>query len=75
MWLEVDGFNDLVKSFRGELQVSGSRSFILAKKLNFLKHKLKEWNRDVFGHLDSKMAVLVDKLSLLMRKSNSYPFL
>jgi len=32
MWLEVDGFNDLVKSFWGELQVFGSPSFISGKE-------------------------------------------
>jgi len=57
----VDGFSDLVKSFWDELDVTitGPPSFILAKKLNFLKTKFKPWNRDVFGHLEFKMASLV----------------
>ena len=41
MWLEVDDFCELVSSFWGELRVSGSPSFVLAKKLNFLKRRLK----------------------------------
>jgi len=41
MWLEEDGFSELVKSFCSELQVSSSPSFILAKKVNFLKLRLK----------------------------------
>jgi len=41
VWLEVDGFSDLVNSFWEELDVSGSSRFILAKKLHFLKSKLK----------------------------------
>ena len=65
MWLEADGFDDLVKSVWDELNVVGPSSFILAKKLNFLKTKLKQWNREVFGHLDFKMASLVDKVKLL----------
>ena len=62
MWLEVEGFCDLLNSFWGELKVSSSSSFILAKKLNFLKRKLKDWNKEVFGYLDLKMADLVDKI-------------
>lgn len=37
----------------------------MAKKLKFLKLKLKDWNRDVFGHLDTKLAVYVDKVKVL----------
>jgi len=66
--LEVDGYSNLVKFFWWELNVSGSFSFILAKKLCFLKSKLKDWNRDVFGHLDTKMADLVDKVKRLDEK-------
>ena len=51
IWLEVDGFDDLVTVW-DELNVIGPSSFILAKKLNFLKTKLKQWNREVFGHLE-----------------------
>jgi len=64
----VDGFIDLVKSFLDELDVTGPSSFILAKKLNFLKTKLKQWNREVFGHLEFKMASLVEKVKLLDEK-------
>ena len=46
MWLAVDGFRDLVSSFWCELRVSGSLSFILAKKLIFLKSWLKRWNKE-----------------------------
>jgi len=61
----VDGFSDLVKSFWDELDVVGPSSFIFAKKLNFLKTKLKQWSRDVFCHLELKMATLVEKVKLL----------
>jgi len=68
MWLEVDSFCDLVNFFWGELKVSGSSSFILVKKLIFLKSRLKQWNKEVFGHLDSKMADLVVKIKSLYEK-------
>ena len=51
-----------------ELNVIGPSSFILAKKLNFLKTKLKQWNREVFDHLEFKMASLVEKVKLLDEK-------
>ena len=68
MWLEVDGFSDLVKSFGDELDATGPSSFILANKFNFLKTNLKQWNRDVFSHLESKMASLVEKVKFLDEK-------
>jgi len=61
MWLEMDGFCGL-KSFWDELNVTGPSGFVLAKKLNFFKTKLNEWNRDVFGILEFKMANLVEKV-------------
>ena len=30
--------------------------------MNFLKSKLKVWNREVFGHLDTKLSALVEKI-------------
>jgi len=43
-------------------------AFILTKKLNFLKLRLKEWNKEIFGHLDSKMVDLVDKIKFFDEK-------
>ena len=53
IWLEVDGFSDFVKNVWDDCNISGSLSFVLAKKLNLLKSKLKVWNRDVSGHLQT----------------------
>ena len=47
MWLEVDGFCDLINSLWNDLNVTGPSSFILTKKLSFLKTKLKEWSKDI----------------------------
>ena len=52
----------------------GFLSIVLAKKLNFLKSKLKEWNRDVFGLLDTKMPLL-KRLRCWMPRSNFSSFL
>ena len=53
-----------VKDVWDNFNASGSSSFILAKKLNILKSKLKEWNRDVFSHLDTELGALLNKVML-----------
>jgi len=73
VWLKVDGFSDLVNSFWNELNVASPSSFILPKKPNFLKTKLKQWNRDVFCHLEFKMANLVEKVKSLDEKGQQQP--
>ena len=52
MWLKMEGFKDLLKSWWEGDNFSGSSSFILAEKLKVLKSKLKEWNRDIFGRVE-----------------------
>ena len=44
--------------------MNGSSSFVLAKKLSFLKSKLKVWNRDVVGLLDSKLGALIERIKV-----------
>ena len=68
IWLEVDSFSDFVKSVCDDSNVYSSPSFVLAKKLNFLKSKLKVWNREVFGHLETKLGDLVEKVKVLDAK-------
>ena len=47
--------------------MNGSLSFVLAKKLSFLKFKLKVWNRDV-GLLDSKLGALIERIKVFDEK-------
>ena len=56
--------------FGYDFNVNGPSSFILAKKLSFFKTKLKEWNRNVFGHLEFKMANLVEKVKSFDEKEH-----
>ncbi|RVX15528.1 hypothetical protein CK203_009184 [Vitis vinifera] len=59
MWLKVEGFLDLIRSWWREIEVRGTASYRLAAKTKELKQKLKVWNREVFGHLeDNKRAAL-----------------
>jgi len=67
VWLEVEEFPHLMKTWWDQLHISGSPSYVLAKKLNLLKFKLKDWNRN--GHLDTSMANLLKKMKLLDAKS------
>ena len=68
VWLKVDGFSDFVKAVWDDFNVYGSSSFVLAKKLNFLKYKLKDLNRDVFRHLDTELGALIDKIKVFDAK-------
>ena len=54
MWLEFEGFSGLIKEWWREAQVEGFASYIVAKKLKFVKEKLKKWNRDVFGEIKTQ---------------------
>ncbi|RVW85327.1 putative ribonuclease H protein [Vitis vinifera] len=59
MWLRVEGFKDLLRSWWQGMVVSGRASYKLATKLKGMKEKLKVWNREVFGNLETnKMAAL-----------------
>ena len=56
MWLNCEGFADLIKEWWGKVQVQGFASYIVAKKLLFIKEKLKTWNREVFGDIKEEEA-------------------
>ncbi|XP_059592566.1 uncharacterized protein LOC132253677 [Vitis vinifera] len=59
MWLKVEGFKDLLRSWWQGMSVSGRASYKLATKLKGIKQNLKVWNREVFGNLESnKLATL-----------------
>ena len=52
MWLKVEGFLDLVRNWCRWIEVRGTASYRLAAKMNGIKHKLKVWNKEVFGNLE-----------------------
>ena len=53
MWFKVEGFKELIRNWWQETVVRGSASFRLSEKLKVLKQKLKIWNREEFGNLES----------------------
>jgi len=71
MWLEHEGFSDLISEWWGELQVQGFASYVVASKLKYLKEKLKVWNRVTFGDIRVKKLKLLDSINLFDRKEES----
>ncbi|RVX18648.1 hypothetical protein CK203_006606 [Vitis vinifera] len=49
MWLKVEGFNDIIRTWWQEIEVRGSASYRLAVKMKEIKKKLKVWNKEVLG--------------------------
>ncbi|KAF9605398.1 hypothetical protein IFM89_016975 [Coptis chinensis] len=54
MWTTHPGFLTLVQE-NWQIQIEGSQIFILAQKLKRLIRAIKSWNRNVFGHLETKI--------------------
>lgn len=70
-WLQHPGFGDMVKNFWEGIEVEGWAAFVLKEKLKNLKVELVRWNREVFGHLDTKIAGLGDEIRLLDLKAEA----
>lgn len=49
----------MVAQLWGGFQVIGKKGYVIKKKLNMLKTKLKVWNKEVFG----RMALNIKELS------------
>ncbi|RVW91675.1 LINE-1 reverse transcriptase-like [Vitis vinifera] len=62
MWLQEEGFKDLLGGWWQGLRFSGSFSFILAEKLKALKVILKSWNKEVFGKVGVNKKLALDKV-------------
>ena len=52
MWLKADGFENLFNEWWQNIEVRGSRSYVLMENLKALTVKLRVWNKDVFGKVD-----------------------
>ncbi|RVW21251.1 putative ribonuclease H protein [Vitis vinifera] len=62
MWLKVEGFNDIIRTWWQEIEVRGSASYRLAVKMKEIKKKLKVWNKEVFGRLETNKASALHQL-------------
>ena len=65
MWLEVEGFRDLIKRWWEEARIEGYASFVVAKKLKVIKAEIKKWNREVFGDIKIRKYNLMDSINQL----------
>ena len=58
-----------MKAFKANwLQLS---DFPLQKKLKLIKGPLREWNRNIFGHIDNKISSYQMALSMLEKEAQS----
>ncbi|RVW27486.1 Transposon TX1 uncharacterized 149 kDa protein [Vitis vinifera] len=62
MWFKVEGFKDLIRSWWQGIEVRGSAGFRLSAKLKELKQKLKVWNREEFGNLESNKEAAIQQV-------------
>lgn len=70
-WWSWLGFSAILKSLWNEL-CSNNANVSLLVKLKFLRHKLKVWNHDVFGHVKSLKKVY-SKIDALETIAESRP--
>lgn len=55
IWFEDPHILNLMKNWWESASFHGNPGFVMAKKLQFLKGKLKEWNKNVFGNFNRKI--------------------
>ncbi|RVW52742.1 hypothetical protein CK203_091169 [Vitis vinifera] len=70
MWLKIDGFKDLVRSWWNGYSVEGYSSHCIAEKLKALKKDLKKWNKEVVGNVSFNRAEAFSRLQQWEAKEN-----
>jgi len=65
-WLEEPSFEKMFRSCWLKLQ-----GMPLGKKLQLMKHPIKAWNKQVFGHIDHKLRVLQDAIAKLEKEAQN----
>ena len=70
MWLKIDGFKDLVRSWWNGYFVEGYSSHCIAEKLKALKKDLKIWNKEVVGNVSFNRAEAFSHLQRWEAKEN-----
>ncbi|RVW38638.1 LINE-1 reverse transcriptase-like [Vitis vinifera] len=73
MWLKIDGFKDLVRSWWNGYSVEGYSSHCMAEKLKALKKDLKIWNKEVVGNVSSNRAEAFTRLQCWEAKEKENP--
>lgn len=65
MWMESEGFMELIGSWWVSFDVQGIPDFIFASKLKLLKGKLREWNKHSFRHLHTTKSDVLSGILVL----------
>lgn len=65
MWLQTEGFLDLVKGWWQSYTIRGSPDFILSQKLRSLKQDITKWNREIYGKIETKRDRALEELGVL----------
>lgn len=61
MWLLQPGFVEMIRNWWGELEVWGPSGQRFRLKLKGIKDKLRRWNKEVFGNIESRKAVCLEE--------------
>ena len=64
MLLKTDRFIELIYDCWQSYDFRGLSSYIMMEKLKSLKIKLKSWNKEVFGRVEVRKRVALEKLAL-----------
>jgi hypothetical protein len=65
-WIEHPTFKENINQWWWEQQPEqGTRMFKLYKKLRYIKHKLKEWNKEIFGNINQEKRIIEDRMRKL----------
>lgn len=67
MWTTHSSFKDMVSKLWKECHVEGWEGFKFMQKLGYVKGKLREWNRNMFGSLKANMDNLDEELDEINR--------
>jgi hypothetical protein len=68
-WIDHPTFKENINQWwREELPDQGTRMFKLYKKLKYIKQKLKEWNREVFGNINQGKKSIEDRMRKLQEQ-------
>ncbi|XP_026400489.1 uncharacterized protein LOC113296393 [Papaver somniferum] len=65
IWFLENGFLQLLEDWWTSFCFAGTPSTVLWQKLKALKEKLKVWNKEVFGNINTKLTVILSDIQTL----------
>ena len=72
MWLKK-GFKIVLRKWWKGIHISGSASFILAKKLKALKPILRSWNKEGFGKVEVQKELVLNLMDFWDKEESARP--